>query len=226
VSGIEELAPHVSDVAFVLRKKYRNFAHNNKRNPLNELLFIMCSVRTNNRSYEMVYRNLRQRFPSFKTLMDAPVEQISMAISGGGLHNHKSYRIKTIMEMINSRFGRPTLAPLNLMSDEDCERFLTSLPGVGKKVARCIMMCSLDRMVFPVDTHCWRICRRLGWVLPIRRDGTCSQADMDRLQSMIPPESRFSLHVNMISLGREICNPKKTKCSVCPIEPFCKKVGI
>jgi endonuclease III len=222
--GVGEYATHVNDVVRVLRGRYGDFAHNNKNNPLNELLFIICSVRTN--GYEAVYRELCRRFPRFDMLAGASVTEISKTINSGGLYNHKSARIKIIMERIVERFGRPTLAPLRKMSDEECEGFLTSLPGVGKKVARCVMMCSLGRDVFPVDTHCWRICQRLGWISPSRRDLTCSQADMDRLQAMIPQELRFSLHVNMLSLGRKICAPKKPHCHGCPIEYYCEKIGI
>jgi endonuclease III len=222
--GAREYAPKVDDVARELRASYGDFAHNNKKNPLDELLFIVCSVRTNN--YESVYKELRRRFPRFGMLAGASVMEISRAISSGGLHNNKSARIKIIIERTVEKFGRPTLAPLRKMSDEECESFLTSLPGVGKKVARCVMMCSLGRDVFPVDTHCWRICQRLGWISPNRRDLTCSQADMDRLQAMIPRGLGFSLHVNMLSLGRAICFPRKPKCSQCPIETFCEKMGV
>jgi endonuclease III len=222
----EEYAPHVTDVALALKARFRDFAHNNKKNPLDELLFIICSVRNNNRSYETVYKDLRRQYPRVGMLAETPAHYIANTINSGGLHNNKSMRIKTIIERTIERFGRPTLSPLKEMSDEECENFLTSLPGVGKKVARCVMMFSLGRAVFPVDTHCWRICQRLGWISPSRRDGTCSQADMDRLQAMIPPRLRFSLHVNMLSLGREICTPKKPSCEECPIKEYCGKIGI
>ena len=223
VLQIEEHAPNVTEVAYALKSRFKDFAHNNKKNPLNELLFIICSVRTNNRSYETVYRDLRREYPRAEMLAETPADYIADAINSGGLHNHKSVIIKTIIERTIERFGRPTLTPLKDMTDEECERFLTSLPGVGKKVARCVMMFSLGRDAFPVDTHCWRICQRLGWITPSRRDGTCSQADMDILQDMIPRKLRFSLHVNMLSLGRKICTPMKPSCLECPIEEYCFK---
>lgn len=226
VGEIEEYAPFVAEIASELKIRYGDFSHNNKRNPLSELIFIICSVRTNNNSYETVYGELRRRYPRFRDLAEATTEQLSAAINSGGLHNHKSARIRAIVSKTVEIFGRPTLSPLKKMSDEDCERFLTSLPGVGKKVARCVMMCSLDRRVFPVDTHCWRICQRLGWISPTRRDLTCSQSDMDRLQCLIPRELRFSLHVNMLSLGREICTPRSPACHDCPIKKYCEKRGI
>ena len=115
-------------------------------------------------------------------------------------------------DAIIERFGRLTLAPLQGLDDAAGEAFLTSLPGVGKKVARCVMMYSLGREVFPVDTHCWRIARRFGWVRPTQKDGHCAPRDMDRLQNKIPPALRFSLHVNMVSLGREHCKAGAPLC--------------
>jgi endonuclease-3 len=125
-----------------------------------------------------------------------------------------------------AKFGEPTLKPLHKMSDEDAEAFLLTLPGVGKKVARCVLMYSLGRQVSPVDTHCWRIARRLGWVRPTQKDKHCAPRDMDRLQFKIPPELRHSLHVNMISLGCEICTASVPRCKECPIAVVCPRIGM
>jgi endonuclease III len=56
--------------------------------------------------------------------------------------------------------------------------------------------------------------------------GHCAPRDMDRLQAKIPPELRYSLHVNMISLGREICTPSVPHCDECPISALCPKIGV
>ncbi len=71
----------------------------------------------------------------------------------GGLQNQKASAAKGIIMHLIRKLGRPTLNPLKKMSDEECEKFLMSLPGVGKKVARCVMLYSLDRQVFPVDAQ-------------------------------------------------------------------------
>ena len=83
------------------------------------------------------------------------------------------------MQHLINLFGRPTLAPLKRLSDMEVEGVLLSLPGVGVKVARCVLLYSLRRDVFPVDTHCWRVTCRLGWVnWTIRRDSP-NRKDMD-----------------------------------------------
>ena len=87
------------------------------------------------------------------------------------------------------------------------------------------MLYSLGHEVFPVDTHCWRISQRLGWIRSTSRDGVCSKRDMDRLQEKIPAKLRFSLHVNMISLGREICIDGRPRCNLCPLKQLCRSAS-
>lgn len=200
-----------------------DFSHYNRKNPLEELLFILCSVQTQESNYRRTFQALRWRFPRMEMLARATAGEIAEPLKSGGLYRHKSKRIKQICTRLIGAFGRPTLAPLRERADEDCESFLTSLPGVGLKVARCVMLYSFDRAVFPVDTHCWRVCRRLGWVRASSKSGECNKADMDRLQTKIPPRWRFSLHVNLISLGREVCTAKNPKCRRCPISRLCRR---
>lgn len=221
---------HVYEVADVLKAKYRDFAHHNRRNPLDELLFIMCSVQTDERKYRATHRQLRQRFPRFGDLVDASVDDLAETINGGGLANQRARAISEIMSSVVERFGRPSLADLKNMPDAECEAVLTSLPRVGKKTARCVMLYSLGRAVFPIDVHCWRVATRLGWLRSTRPYDSCSKADrarlQDELQDMIPVDLRFSLHVNFVSLGREHCAPRNPKCGTCPVRRYCKRIGV
>lgn len=217
---------YVVEIAAGLKKQYRNFDHYNLKDPLDELLFIICSTKTEEASYRNSFRALKESFPTHHEIAVANAESIARAIVMGGLSNQKAKAIRSLLDAVVERFGEPSLKPLRLMVDDDAEDFLVSLPGVGKKIARCVLMYSLGRKVFPVDTHCWRIARRLGWVRPTQKDGHCAPRDMDRLQFKIPPEFRYSLHVNMISLGREICTAIAPKCEKCPVADWCHKIGV
>jgi endonuclease III len=214
--------PDVQNVARILSRSYGDHAHGNKSNPLNELLFIICSLQTNESRYQSTYRRLKSRFPSFRRLADATGDEIAAVIGHGGLSQQKSQNICAILSRLRADFGAPTLSPLREMGDAESEGYLVSLPGVGRKTARCVMMYSLGRNVFPVDSNCWRICRRLGWVRATRPDRSCSPRDMDRVQAGIPLSRRFSLHVNLVSHGRACCLPSVTLCDKCSIRHFCK----
>lgn len=209
-----------------MRARYGDWDHHNRKNPLDELLFILCSTKTNEDGYRGTYAALKREFPAFGRIAEAPAEYLAKPLAAGGLQNQKARAIRGICDAIGERFGRLTLAPLKQLGDGECEAFLTSLPGVGTKVARCVMMYALGRQVFPVDTHCWRIARRLGWVRPTQKDGHCAPRDTDRLQARLPPALRFSLHVNMVSLGREICTARRPRCGGCPVGDLCPRIGV
>jgi len=213
---------NVDAVASALSDRYRDHSHGNKANPLRELLFIICSVQTNEALYRSTYTRLSSAFPKFRQLADATEGEIASVIAHGGLSRQKARTIKAILARLDSDFGTPTLWPLRAMSDTECEEYLESLPGVGRKTARCVMMYSLDRDVFPVDSNCWRICRRIGWIRPTRPDKSCSPRDMDRAQAGVPLPLRFSLHVNLVSHGRACCLPSLPNCDSCCIRQFCK----
>lgn len=211
-------------VALALRKEYKNFSHHNKKNPLDELFFILCSLKRSEKVYLEAFKSLKQNFPRYELLVNAPVRKISRTVSWGGLQNQKAAAANQIINNLIESFGKPTLAPLKKMSDEECERFLTALPGIGRKAARCVMLYSLDRQVFPVDAHCWRIAGRLGWIGRGHNGRHASDKGVDHLQDLIPPALRFSLHVNMVSHGRQICTARKPKCSECVITTYCQEV--
>lgn len=216
----------IAEIARQLKSKYNDFEHHNKKNPLDELLFIICSVKRGEHVYLRAYKSLKRAFPSYTQINQASVKNLSKQILWGGMQNRKSRSLKTLLTIITKRFGRPTLAPLRKMTEAECEEFLCSLPGVGKKIARCVMMYSLDKKVFPVDTHCWRISNRLGWIQSNGKEKSCSSRSMDLLQEMIPPEFRLSLHVNMVSLGREVCRARSPQCCNCPISRYCCRIGV
>jgi endonuclease III len=212
----------IEKVARALKDEYQDFAHHNKKNPLDELFFILCSVKRSEKVYLRAFKSLKRNFPRYKLLATASPEQIGKRVTWGGLQNQKASAANKIIKFLMANFGRPTLAPLKKMTDEECEGFLTGLPGIGKKAARCVMLYSLNRQVFPVDAHCSRIAGRLGWNGNGRNDTHASDNAVDHLQGLIPPALRFSLHVNMVSHGRKICTARSPKCRECVIAVFCQ----
>jgi endonuclease III len=216
---------HLLKAMELLRLRYRDFNHYNLADPLDELIFIICSTRTTEMGYRDTYGALRRRFPTNEILSTASVSEIADALIRGGLARKKAAQIHGILDEVRARFGRPALEELRSWADAECERFLLGLPGVGKKVARCVMLYALGRDVFPVDENCWRVSVRLGWIRRTRRNRSGSPRDEDRLQAKLPPRLRYSLHVNMISLGREFCTPKNPDCFGCPLNSLCPKIG-
>lgn len=214
---------NIVPISRVLRKRYKDFGHYNKKNPLDELLLILCSVKRGEKVYLRAFKSLKRAYPTFEKLNQASVKELTKQIEWGGLQNQKARSLKKTTTAITEKFGKLSLAPLRNMTPGECEEFLCSLPGVGKKVARCVMLYSLGMKVFPVDTHCWRISKRLGWIKANGKHKFCTSQDMDILQDLVPPKLRLSLHVNMVSLGRELCLARSTKCHQCSIARYCLK---
>lgn len=215
---------NMESVCAALEQRYHSPRHHNKRDPFSELIFIISSLQTTETQYLAAYSRLRAALPKHDDFLSVSHARLASLINGAGLAQQKADCLIGCARMIRARFNRVTLSPLRGMSDEDCEAFLTSLPRIGLKTARCIMMYSLDRAVFPVDTHCWRIGLRLGWVRNTTSDSQPRKREMDRFQAKVPPEHRYSLHVNLVALGRDICRKQKPKCSLCPVRQTCRRI--
>lgn len=199
-------------------RAYGNQRHFNKRDPFNELVFIILSAQTEYYSYHETYRALRQRFPTRESLYRASVATIASAIKAGGLSQKKAKQIKGAVRKIYKDTGRLSLAFLANWNDERTQGYLISLPGIGVKSARCIMMYSLGRNVFPVDTHVWRVSRRLGLAPSVPKPIPALE---NELENRIPPDIRYTLHVNMVSHGRAICTTYWPKCGQCVLQNLC-----
>jgi len=204
-------------VEHILRNEYGQPRHGNKRDPFNELLFVILSLQTSAINCHRSYRSLLDGFGCRSSLASASRSQIRRHIEIAGLGRQRAGKIVAIVRAILKDRGELSLAFLRRMNTEDAEDYLTRLPGVGKKTARCVLMYSLDREVFPLDTHCARILKRLGFKIPAGSLRRCE----DEIQSLIPAGIRYSLHVTMVSLGREICTSRAPKCRECPMLSIC-----
>jgi len=210
--------PRVREIGRALVRAYGRPTLGNKRNPLDELLFIILSSKTPPDRYRLTYRALKSHYPVANSLARAKPNAIARVIAIGGLAEKKARQICEAARILAREFGQVTLRPLARMSDQEAEAFLDTLPGIGKKMARCILMYSLDRPVFPVDAHCFRISQRLGWV---SKGTKLTDRVADKLQAGVPPNLRRDLHIGMILLGREYCQPQKMYCSECPLLEHC-----
>jgi endonuclease III len=205
-------------VARALRRRYGYQTLGNKKNPLNELLYIVLSSKTPPGRYQETYGALKKRFPRADDLAPVRPKDIASVIVRGGLAQKRAKQISAIARELRAQFGRVTLSPLARMSDPEAGAFLERLPGVGVKVARCILLFALDRKVFPVDAHCFRIVSRVGWT---RNGATLTDRLAHKVQDGIPVDLRRQLHVSFVLLGREFCAPSSPRCSDCPIVTWC-----
>jgi endonuclease-3 len=197
---------------------YGNDRHHNRDDVLEELVFIILSAQTEYYLYRQTFEDLRRHFPTWTSLLNATEEEIASVIRRGGLARKKASQLKRALHKIKEDTGKLSLEFLRGLSDDDAKRYLVSLPGVGVKSAACIMMYSLGRQVLPVDTHVWRVSRRLGLTPPAPKP---TDAQERELESKIPKEIRYSLHVNMVSHGQQTCTTYYPKCGDCVLADIC-----
>lgn len=203
--------------ALLLAQRYGSPRHGNKADPLDELVFIVLSQMTTAPSFGRVYERLKAASGGWAHVRRMPLRRLKSLIKGAGLSHQKAPRIKAILSKVAADFGRPSLGPLRRMDDAAVERYLTALPGVGVKTAKCVMMYSLGREVLPVDTHVWRVARRLGLVggaVPYPRVHGA-------LEAVVAPADRYAFHVNAVSHGRTVCTALRPKCRTCPLRQIC-----
>lgn len=185
---------------------------------LDGLIGTILSQHTSDTNSARAFANLKTAFPSWAQVLDAPVAEIAAAIRSGGLAEMKAPRIKAILEEIEKRERDLNLSRLYELSDEEVDAYLRSLPGVGPKTAACVLVFSMGRAAFPVDTHVHRVASRLGWIGP----KTSAEKAHEQLAPRVPPDIRYSLHVALIKHGREVCKARRPLCTQCVVFDFCE----
>lgn len=168
-------------------------------------------------SYERVFERLKATLEDWERLLSIPVEDLKSLVADAGLSNQKAPRLLAIAERLRADFGQVTLKSLYQCSDQAVEAYLVSLPAVGVKTAKCVMMYAMDRKVLPVDTHVARLSQRLG-LIP---EGTPAARVHDVLERVVAPKHRYDFHVNSIAHGRAVCRAKRPKCDECVVRAMC-----
>jgi len=184
--------------------------------PIDELALTVLSQNTNDSNRDVAYERLRGRFPGgWPEVREAPVEEVEEAIRPGGLSNTKADRIQRILRAL----GDDDLAWLAEAPLVEARGFLTSLPGVGRKTAACVLLFSFGRPDVPVDTHVFRVGGRLG----LFRPGASFEEAHDELTRLArgDPDEAYELHVALIRHGRRTCVARAPRCPECPVRTLC-----
>lgn len=206
-----------SDVFKTLRTEYRDLQSREKREPMDELILTVLSQHTSDINAEKAFLSLKKVFPTWETAFAADISDITEAIHGAGLHHVKSVRIKAILNRIFELAGRLDISFLKNKSLQEAKEWLTSLPGVGPKTAAVVLCFSLDMPAMPVDTHVYRVSKRLGL---ISQETSVDQAH-DILENMTRPKDVLQFHLSLIMHGRFICRARNPKCNECVLGRQC-----
>jgi endonuclease-3 len=200
-----------------LRTVYGSATGRERLPALDELVCTILSQNTNDANRDQAFRALKEAFPSWEAVRDAPGRAVIMAIRPAGLAQQKAPRIQEALRRITRERGQLELEFLRAWPAHAAWEWLRSLPGVGPKTASIVMLFSLGHAAFPVDTHIYRVTERLG----LRPAGLSYEAAHVHLARLFEPENYAADHLNLIRLGRDVCQARRPKCELCPLRRMC-----
>jgi len=173
------------------------------------LISVVLSAQTTDKAVNKVTPILFQRFPTLESLANADVNQIGECIRQIGLYHAKAKNIKQISIDLITRFD--SKVPNN-------KKDLMSMPGVGNKTANVILCELFHQNEFPVDTHIFRIAKRLNYT----NESDDVIVTEEKLRKAFPKDTYILLHHQLIHFGRYICQSRKPNCEKCELHTYCK----
>ena len=215
--GKADSAALLCRVLEILRRLYGRRPRPGRRNPVGVLVATILSQNTNDANSSAGYGNLTRELATWDAVADAPTGQIVRLIRVAGLAKTKSVRIQAILREIRCRRGQIELDFLAEMDNDEAYQTLTAFKGVGPKTALCTLMLALERRVFPVDTHIFRIARRLG----VLDEKVSFARAHEVLEPLVRPDDRYAMHMLLIAHGRAVCKAARPQCDRCRILQLC-----
>ena len=185
--------------------------------PVDELVSTILSQNTSDTNRDRAFDALKERFPTWEAVRDAPVDDVIAAIRPAGLSNRKGPRIQAALSYLSETQGSITLEHLEDMTIEDAKTWLTDIDGIGPKTAAIILCFAFGLPAFPVDTHVHRVTGRLGL---IEKKVTAERAHVV-LEEIVPPEDYYAFHLQAIQHGRQVCHARKPECDSCILRQDC-----
>ena len=178
------------------------------RSSFQTLIATVLSARTKDTTTYPASKRLFAKFPNPKKLSKADAGQIEKLIFPVGFYRTKAKRIKEISKILLEKFNGKV--PKNI---ED----LTSLPGVGRKTAACVLVFAYKIPDIPVDVHVAVMSHRLGFT----KEKNPDKIRVD-LMKKIPKQYWLDLNELMVKYGQRICLTRNPKCGICGINKLCE----
>ena len=177
--------------------------------PWRLLVMARLSAQCTDERVNIVCRELFLHFPTAADMAKAPLSDIEALIRSCGLYKSKAKSIKEASQIICDRFDGQVPSTMEE---------LLSLPGVGRKIANLVLGDVFNLGGIVADTHCMRICGRLGFYPEDRKDPVKTEKIMTPL---IPTEEQSDFCHRLVHFGREICTARNPQCSACPLGEVC-----
>ncbi len=206
----------VVEIINILEAKYGTIKRR-RLDPVSELVYTILSQNTSDTNSIPAFDKLHKTFPNWSKAVEAKPEVIADIIHSAGLENIKAVRIKLVLNEILRQRGNLELIFLKKMPLDEAKAWLRQLPGVGPKTAACVLLFSLGMPVMPVDTHVFRVSRRLG----LLSNNISPEAAHAVLESIVPANDILPFHLLLVEHGRRQCSARRPGCISCPLLEDC-----
>lgn len=212
----------IDEILTLLEQEYGPLQWQSGSDPVSELIGAILSQNTSDVNSRRAFERLIDTFGAWERVAEASIDQIAEAIKGGGLGRIKAGRIKAILERLLESQGSLDLGFLEGLPLAEAKAWLEKLPGVGPKTAACVLLFSLGRPVIPVDTHVYRVSRRLGLI-----DSKVWPKEAHQLlEEVVPPQARYQFHLHMLAHGRSVCKAQRPLCYQCIFQRGCPSSSV
>ncbi len=201
----------------LLTREYGPLLRRLRRDPTSELVLTVLSQNTSDVNSGRAFARLQAAFPDWQAAMTADVRRVEEAIKPGGLAPTKAPRIQALLAEVWRRRDSFDLSFLADLPLEEARAWLRSLPGVGPKTAACVLLFSLGRPALPVDTHVYRVAKRLGLVPP----KASAEKAHELLEARLDPEEVYPFHIALVQHGRRTCLAQRPRCPSCALRHGC-----
>lgn len=213
----DELKKKAEKICKILIQEYGDEVSERRLPPIDELVMTILSQHTNDVNMIRSFESLKETYSTWEEVLAAPQNELAISIRSSGMYNLKAKRIQATLREIHERVGKLDLSLLETMEIPQAKEWLTSLHGVGPKTAAIVLLFSFGLPVLPVDTHVWRVTKRLG----IIEDEVSREKAHDLLEEILPRDCIPSLNKNLVHHGREICRAQNPRCGVCFLKGLC-----
>ena len=205
------------EIVDLLEVQYGKAIWKRRHEPLDELILTILSQHTSDINSERAFKLLMDEFGDLETVLRAEVPEIERAIKSAGLFRIKAIRIKNVLSYIFEERGSLNIDFLADLPMKEAKKWLTDIDGIGPKTAAIVLCFSFGMPAIPVDTHGYRLAKRLRLIGP----KITADAAHDLLERVVDQNMIFQFHVYLINHGRNICKAVRPRCESCVLSHKC-----
>lgn len=176
------------------------------------LISCLLSLRVKDETTEKVVKNLFKQVKKPQDLVKMPKRKLEKLIYSSGYYKNKAKTIKHVSKVLIKKYRGKVPAS---------KEKLLEIKGIGPKTANIVLNFAFNQLVIPVDVNVHRVVNRLGWVNTKNPEKTEIE-----LEKILPKKYWREFNGIFVLFGKTICVPISPKCSSCPINKLCSRIGV